>query len=117
MAKKTSTRSLYSKVYTVLYLLLITAQLYIAYNAWKLTRLHQHMAQDSQTINYLYYSQPLIWLFSILTVLIFISQIRNKENSFFNMTLIYITMIVSTVFIQVFVMLAGYIPILELNAG
>ena len=117
MSKKTSPHHRLRQLLTLFYLLLIGAQLAIEFNAWKLGRLHQHMAQDSESTIYLAYSQPLMWCFTLLTLVIFIDMLRNKTATLTSIISIFIVLVISTVFLQLFIMLAGYVPVLEMNTA
>ena len=105
------------KTLLVLYAALLVAHIHIAHKAWRLSGLHRLIAPHSDSDVYLRYSQPLIWLFAALTLAVCVNTLLDKTGPAAQALLVFVALATGTAFLHLFVLLAGYLPVLEAGAG
>lgn len=88
-------------------------QIYLAIIANRMAEMNSFLTKPSLAV-FLYYSQPFIWFYLVVTLLLAIDIYRRNDLLILNSICILVVILLGTLFIQLFITLGGYIPILEI---
>lgn len=112
----TDIKTLIIRYAVCLYLsLLCIWQAILAWSTNQFVSLFESFGKESAITIILSYSQPLIWIFMILTALISYDIFRRKELLVTNTFAIVASISIATILIQLFVVVGAYTPTLEMG--
>lgn len=97
--------------------LLCAGQIYIAIAVHNMSALFRSFDAKENLAIFIIYSEPFIWIYSIVTALIAIDIFRRKVFLILNSVCISISLLLGTVFIMTFVVLGGYGQLFEMGAA
>lgn len=108
-------REVLKSIVIVLLSALCMWQGYLAVGAHEMAEVMHEFNNGEGMAVFIIYSQPLIWLFLLLTALIAMDIFRRKDFLIVNSFGVALALAVGTVFLQLFVVVGGYAPIFELG--
>jgi putative effector of murein hydrolase len=98
------------------FLALVVWQLFLEYVAYKFSSLFDDIQIEENLTVFIADSQPFMWLFTAVTVVIAIDIFKRGKLLVLNSVSVLIALAIGTFFLQLLVILAGYAPIFELGA-
>ena len=98
------------------FLALVGWQLFLEYVAYQFSSLFDDINTKENLTIFIVYSQPFMWLFTVVTVVLAIDIFKRGKFLVLNSVSVLIALAIGTFFLQLLVILAGYAPIFELGA-
>ena len=100
---------------TLILVSLMLWQLSLIYTAKEFASLFKDFGGESDLSVFVSASQPFMWVFSLTTLVVLIDILKRNNILIINTLSIIAAIAIGTIFLQIMVMLGGYLPIIELG--